>query len=129
MRLLKVYSLTRLLMFQCTAQLLFGLLLLGLHQQSLSTLVVLIVLFMSLVNAIGTNSLSLLLQQRGQLAGSASALAVSLQFGMGALASLAVSWLQDDTPLAMTLVMAVCSVLAWLGQRISLAHGTPSGAA
>ncbi len=77
---------------------------------------------MSLVNAIGTNCLSLLLQQRGQQAGSASALAISLQFGMGALASVAVSWLQDDTPFAMTLVMAVCAALGWLGQRMSVAR-------
>jgi DHA1 family bicyclomycin/chloramphenicol resistance-like MFS transporter len=80
---------------------------------------------MSLVNAIGTNSLSLLLQQRGQQAGSASALAISLQFGMGALASLAVSWLQDDTPFAMTLVMAVCAALGLLGHRMSVARLRP----
>ncbi|WP_431221805.1 Bcr/CflA family multidrug efflux MFS transporter [Serratia sp. L9] len=121
-RMLKVYSLPRLLMIQSSAQVLFGVLLLVFHQQSLSVLVLLIVLFISLVNAIGTNSLSLLLQQRGQQAGSASALAISLQFGMGALASLAVSWLQDDTPFAMTLVMAVCAALGWLGQRMSVAR-------
>ncbi|UAN55658.1 MULTISPECIES: Bcr/CflA family multidrug efflux MFS transporter [Serratia] len=121
-RMLKVYSLPRLLMIQSSAQVVFGLLLLMFHQQSLSILVILVVLFMSLVNAIGTNSLSLLLQQRGQQAGSASALAISLQFGMGALASLAVSWLQDDTPFAMTLVMAVCAVLGWVGQRMSVAR-------
>jgi DHA1 family bicyclomycin/chloramphenicol resistance-like MFS transporter len=39
---------------------------------------------------------------------------------MGALASLAVSWLQDDTPFAMTLVMAVCAALGWVGQRMSV---------
>lgn len=121
-RMLKVYSLPRLLMIQSSAQVLFGVLLLVFHQQSLSILVILVVLFMSLVNAIGTNSLSLLLQQRGQQAGSASALAISLQFGMGALASLAVSWLQDDTPFAMTLVMAVCAALGWVGQRMSVAR-------
>ncbi|WP_337261665.1 MULTISPECIES: Bcr/CflA family multidrug efflux MFS transporter [unclassified Serratia (in: enterobacteria)] len=124
-RMLKVYSLPRLLMIQSSAQVLFGLLLLLFNQQSLTVLVILIVLFMSLVNAIGTNSLSLLLQQRGQQAGSASALAISLQFGMGALASLAVSWLQDDTPFAMTLVMAVCAVLGLVGQRMSVARLRP----
>ncbi|VXC89348.1 Bcr/CflA family drug resistance efflux transporter [Enterobacterales bacterium 8AC] len=124
-RMLKVYSLPRLLMIQSSAQVLFGLLLLLFNQQSLTVLVILIVLFMSLVNAIGTNSLSLLLQQRGQQAGSASALAISLQFGMGALASLAVSWLQDDTPFAMTLVMAVCAALGLLGQRMSVARLRP----
>lgn len=118
-RMLKVYSLPRLLLIQSSAQLLFGVLLLCFHRQGLTTIVLLVVLYMSLVNAIGTNSLSLLLQRRGKQAGSASALAISLQFGMGALASLAVSWLQDDTPFAMTLVMAVCAALSWLSQRMA----------
>ncbi|EBW9463917.1 Bcr/CflA family drug resistance efflux transporter, partial [Salmonella enterica subsp. enterica serovar Panama] len=117
-RMLKVYSLPRLLMIQSSAQLIFSALLLGFHQAGLAVIVILVVLFISLVNAIGANSLSLLLQQRGKQAGSASALAISLQFGMGALASLAVSWLQDETPFAMTLVMAVCALLSWLSQRM-----------
>lgn len=118
-RMLKTYSLPRLLMIQSSAQLIFGALLFAFHQQGLVAIVTLVVLFISLVNAIGANSLSLLLQQRGKQAGSASALAISLQFGMGALASLAVSWLQDETPFAMTLVMVICAALSWLSQRMA----------
>jgi DHA1 family bicyclomycin/chloramphenicol resistance-like MFS transporter len=121
-RLLKVYSLTRLLMVQSAAQALFGLLLLIFYPHSLGVVLLLVVLFISLVNAIGTNSLSLLLQRHGKQAGSASALAISLQFGMGALASVAVAWLQDDSPFSMVLVMAICAVLSFLSQRASGAH-------
>ncbi|MCA6221620.1 Bcr/CflA family multidrug efflux MFS transporter [Photorhabdus antumapuensis] len=118
-RLLKVYDLSRLLLIQTSAQLLFGILLVIFYQQSLSVIVILVVLFISLVNAIGTNSLSLLLQHRGQLAGSASALAISAQFAMAAFASIAVSLLQDETPFAMALVMAVCAGLSWLCQQLA----------
>ncbi|MCW7549831.1 Bcr/CflA family multidrug efflux MFS transporter [Photorhabdus sp. APURE] len=118
-RLLKVYDLSRLLFIQTSAQLLFGILLVIFYQQSLTVIVILVVLFISLVNAIGTNSLSLLLQHRGQLAGSASALAISAQFAMAAFASVAVSLLQDETPFAMALVMAVCAGLCWLCQQLA----------
>ncbi|WP_118985480.1 Bcr/CflA family multidrug efflux MFS transporter [Photorhabdus sp. CRCIA-P01] len=118
-RLLKIYDLSRLLFIQTSAQLLFGILLVIFYQQSLTVIVILVVLFISLVNAIGTNSLSLLLQHRGQLAGSASALAISAQFAMAAFASVAVSLLQDETPFAMALVMAVCAGLSWLCQQLA----------
>lgn len=118
-RLLKVYDLSRLLFIQTSAQLLFGILLVIFYQQSLTVIVILVILFISLVNAIGTNSLSLLLQHRGQLAGSASALAISAQFAMAAFASVAVSLLQDETPFAMALVMTVCAGLSWLCQQLA----------
>ncbi|EKT53483.1 Bcr/CflA family multidrug efflux MFS transporter [Providencia sneebia] len=118
-RLLKVYSLNRILCIQSGAQLLFGLLLLIFYQQSLPIIVILVVLFLSMVNAIGTNSLSLLLQHRGKIAGSASALAISIQFALAALASVAVSVLQDESPFAMALVMAVCAGLSFASQRLS----------
>ena len=118
-RLLKVYSLNRILGMQSGIQLLFGLLLLIFYQQSLTIIVILVVLFLSMVNAIGTNSLSLLLQQRGKIAGSASALAISIQFALAALASVAVSVLQDESPFAMALVMAICAGLSFTSQRLS----------
>lgn len=120
-RLLRRYSLSRLLITQVSAQLLFGLLLFALHCSGLTLIVVLVVLYMSLVNAIGSNSIAQLLQSRAEQAGSASALAVSLQFGMGAAGSLAVSLLQDNTPFAMTLVMAVCALLSCISQWVAIA--------
>lgn len=118
-KLLKIYSLTRILTIQSGFQLVFGLLLLLFYQQSLPIIVILVVLFLSMVNAIGTNSLSLLLQQRGKIAGSASALAISIQFALAALASVAVSVLQDESPFAMALVMALCAGLSFTSQRLS----------
>lgn len=118
-RLLRRYSLQRILFMQSSAQLIFGVLLLLCHQQSLAVLVLFIVLFISQVNAIGANSLSLLLTEYGERAGSASALAISLQFGMGALASLAVSFWQSDSPLSMAGVMAACAALSWLSYQIA----------
>lgn len=119
-RLLRYYSLARLLTYQVGAQLLFGLILFNLHTSSLIPIVTLIVLYMSLVNAVGSNSIARLLQARGKQAGSASALAISMQFGMGAVGSVAVSVLQDNTPFAMTLVMAVCALLSFISQCLAL---------
>ena len=116
-RLLKVYSLPRILGMQSGIQLIFGVLLLIFYQQSLP--IILVVLFLSMVNAIGTNSLSLLLQHRGKIAGSASALAISIQFALAAFASVAVSILQDESPFAMALVMAICAGLSFSSQRLS----------
>ncbi|KLN46184.1 multidrug transporter [Providencia rettgeri] len=124
-KLLKTYSLTRILTMQSGFQLAFGLLLLIFYQQSLPIIVILVVLFLSMVNAIGTNSLSLLLQHRGKIAGSASALAISIQFALAALASVAVSVLQDESPFAMALVMAICAGLSFASQRLSAKNIRP----
>ncbi|HEM8293876.1 MULTISPECIES: Bcr/CflA family multidrug efflux MFS transporter [Providencia] len=124
-KLLKIYSLTRILTMQSGFQLAFGLLLLLFYQQNLPIIVILVVLFLSMVNAIGTNSLSLLLQHRGKIAGSASALAISIQFALAALASVAVSVLQDESPFAMALVMAICAGLSFTSQRLSAKNIRP----
>ncbi|EKT53810.1 MULTISPECIES: Bcr/CflA family multidrug efflux MFS transporter [Providencia] len=124
-KLLKTYSLTRILTMQSGFQLAFGLLLLIFYQQSLPIIVILVVLFLSMVNAIGTNSLSLLLQHRGKIAGSASALAISIQFALAAVASVAVSVLQDESPFAMALVMALCAGLSFASQQLSAKNIRP----
>lgn len=124
-KLLKIYSLTRILTMQSGFQLAFGLLLLLFYQQNLPIIVILVVLFLSMVNAIGTNSLSLLLQHRGKIAGSTSALAISIQFALAALASVAVSVLQDESPFAMALVMAICAGLSFASQRLSAKNIRP----
>ncbi len=55
-------------------------------------------------------------------AGAASAVAVSGQFGLGCLASLAVGWLALPGVLPMALVMAVCGVGSLLALGLAL-HG------
>ncbi|MCR3774899.1 Bcr/CflA family drug resistance efflux transporter, partial [Pseudomonas aeruginosa] len=64
---------------------------------------------------------SLLALYPGQ-AGAASAVAVSGQFGLGCLASLAVGWLALPGVLPMALVMAVCGVGSLLALGLAL-HG------
>ena len=71
------------------------------------------VLFIAMTNALGANSLSLLLEQRGNMAGSASSLANSSQFALGCLSSYLVSLLQDDTPYAMTLIMFLFALISF----------------
>ncbi|MGG5413127.1 multidrug effflux MFS transporter [Edwardsiella tarda] len=119
-RLLRHYSLARLLSWQSGAQVIFGLLLLASYRQGVVLIAPLVMLYISLVNAIGANSLSQLLLPRAEQAGSATALAVSCQFALGAGASLLLSALQDDTPFTMTLLMALCAALSWLSQRLAV---------
>ena len=83
---------------------------------NLVTLVIFVVLFIAMTNALGANSLSLLLEQRGNMAGSASSLAISSQFALGCLSSYLVSLLQDDTPYAMTLIMFLFALISFSHQ-------------
>ncbi|MGL4859471.1 MAG: Bcr/CflA family multidrug efflux MFS transporter [Enterobacteriaceae bacterium] len=119
-RLLHKVRIERLLAWQTLAQMLFGLLLLLGYQQPLSLFVLLVILFVSLVNAIGTNCLSLLLQYHGRRAGSASALAISCQFAAAAIANLLVAGFHSNSPLPMVAVMAACGVLSCLSLRTML---------
>src|SRR5690606_41619391 len=61
---------------------------------------------------ISANAMALVLERLGPISGSASAVAGSLRFGLGALAPVAVAALFDGTPLALALVMAVCGLAA-----------------
>ena len=115
-RLLKHFALRQILFYQTSFQLIAGISLFILNQSNIYVVVSLIVMFISMTNAIGANSLSLLLKHRGQMAGSATALAVSAQFALGGLASFLVSILQDDSPYAMALVMALFALLSFLHQ-------------
>lgn len=116
MKLLKKYKLRKIILFQTSFQLISGILLFIFNESNLTTIVVCIVLFISMTNALGANSLSLLLSQRGEMAGSATSLAVSSQFALGCLASYLVSILQDDTPFAMTLIMLILAFISFIHQ-------------
>lgn len=116
MRLLKKFSLRQILFFQTSFQLASGIGLFIFNDSNLVTLVIFVVLFISMTNALGANSLSLLLEQRGNMAGSASSLAISSQFALGCLSSYLVSLLQDDTPYAMTLIMFLFALISFSNQ-------------
>ncbi len=116
MRLINHFSLNRIILFQTAFQLTAGVALFVLNDTNIVIVVTCVVLFISMTNALGANSLSLLLQHRGNMAGSASALAISAQFAAGCLSSYLVSKLQDESPYAMTLMMLVFAALSFAHQ-------------
>lgn len=109
------------LLFQCV----IGVTLVALTYFSLSNLyttIALIFLYLCCQGFIFPNASALTLAAFGHNAGSASALMGAIQMGIGALASAAVSVLQDNTALPMVCVMAFCSIVAFsifvLGGRL-----------
>ncbi|GGC06335.1 Bcr/CflA family drug resistance efflux transporter [Marinobacterium zhoushanense] len=66
--------------------------------------------FVGVTGLLGANCMASLLARYPQQAGAAAGLAVSAQFGLGALASSLAGSLHDGTPLPMTLIMGVCGV-------------------
>lgn len=73
-------------------------------------LVLAVVLFIGTAGVINANAMALVLDRLGGVSGSASAVAGSLRFGMGAGASMAAAALFDGTPLALAVVMGGCGV-------------------
>lgn len=113
-RLLKTIKLTTILGAQSVLMMALGVVLYLMHNASFALLVTLIVLYISFVNAIGANCLAQLLKFRPQLAGSATALAVSSQFGWAAVSGFVLSLLQDGSPFAMTFLMMVFAILSFV---------------
>lgn len=115
-RLLKRYSPQQLLQAFASLACAAGLFLLSLsltaHDQALWIMLGQC-LFVGMTGAIGANSIASLLHLFPNLAGTASALAVSLQFGLGAVASYLVTlFYVANSTLAMTGVMAACGTVA-----------------
>ncbi|WP_026182552.1 Bcr/CflA family multidrug efflux MFS transporter [Leeia oryzae] len=108
-RLLKRYPPLSIACAGSTIASLAGLLAVIADTRSLFALVPCVVVFVGLTIAINANSLATLLGRHQQQIGAISALAVSAQFGFGALASLSVAALQPYSDHAMTLVMLACA--------------------
>jgi len=70
--------------------------------------------FVGVTGLLGANCMAGLLAHYPQQAGAAAGLAVSTQFGLGALASSLAGSLHDGTPLPMTLIMGLCGIGALL---------------
>jgi len=68
---------------------------------------------------VNPNSAALALAEQGGRLGAASALMGMLQLSCGALAGLAVSAWQSDTPVPMAALLAACACLSWLAGRIA----------
>lgn len=70
--------------------------------------------FLALLGAIAPNAMATALLHQGGRAGSASALAGTLQFAFAALASTLLSFLHAQNPLPMTAIVGSCGILAML---------------
>jgi len=82
------------------------------HASEFYSTIALIFLYISCQGFIFPNASALTLAAFGHNAGNASALMGAIQMGIGATASAAVSFLQNNTTLPMTGVMAFCSITA-----------------
>lgn len=83
-------------------------------------LIIGLLMFVGVTGAIGANAIANLLNIFPQTAGTVSGLAVSFQFGFGALASYSTILLyRPDSSLAMTLIMAICGFTSFLSLRIN----------
>ena len=93
---------------------------------NLYSTIVFIALFLACLGLINPNAAALSLAPFTKNAGSASALMGALQMGLGALASVAVSFFPEDSVLPMPLIMSVAVFLALLillnGRKIVLAR-------
>lgn len=84
----------------------------SLEAPPLTLVVIAVMLFIGTAGVINANAMALVLSRLGHIAGSASAVAGSLRFGLGAVAPMVLGLLYDGTPVAMALVMVGCGVLA-----------------
>ncbi|MBV1790249.1 Bcr/CflA family multidrug efflux MFS transporter [Marinobacterium sp. D7] len=75
--------------------------------------------FVGVTGLLGANCMASLLARYPQQAGAAAGLAVSAQFGLGALASSLAGSLHDGTPLPMTLIMGLCGIGALMALRLT----------
>lgn len=75
---------------------------------TLLLVVLAVMLFVGTAGVISANSMALVLDSLGAVSGSASAVAGSMRFGLGAVAPVAVALLFDGTPTALAVVMAAC---------------------
>lgn len=63
---------------------------------------------------IAANSTAAALDGVPEMAGSASALIGSLQYGSGIISSLLLAWLSNDTPVTMIVIMTIFTVMSML---------------
>jgi len=71
-----------------------------------------IMIFVSTIPVIGSNSMALLLSQHSQMAGTAASLAGTLRFGTGALIAAIVAMLPAASVWPMVATMTICTILA-----------------
>lgn len=80
--------------------------------------------YVSVTGVLGANCMAGLLAAFPERAGAAAGVAISTQFGLGALASILVSWLHQGSPLLMASIMAVTGVGALLALSLTKLKST-----
>ena len=88
----------------------------------LPAIMTLLFLNLSVAGIISPNIAAIIMAPFGEIAGSASALLGTLQFGIGSLAGALVGLLHDGTALPMTAGIAGCAVASFLAWRMVVRH-------
>jgi DHA1 family bicyclomycin/chloramphenicol resistance-like MFS transporter len=83
-----------------------------------TAIVVSLFLYVSTIGAVMPLTAARAMAPHGAIAGNASALMGTLQFGSGALVGVALGALQNGTALPMALVVALCGAGGWLARRL-----------
>ncbi|MDB1123974.1 Bcr/CflA family multidrug efflux MFS transporter [Vibrio algarum] len=71
-----------------------------------------VMLYISMMSTVGSNSMAILLSAYPSMAGTASSLAGTLRFGVGSIIGVIVSMLPSDSALPMILIMTLCAVMS-----------------
>jgi len=130
-RLLRRYALTTLLrrslrLTAATALVLAGFALLG--EPPMLPLLVMLFVFMASLGMVNPNANAAALASHGQIAGTASALMGTLQFGGAALTGTGLGLLGDGGAGSLASVMAVCGLGAWGVHKALISHGRKTAA-
>ncbi len=71
-----------------------------------------VMLYISMMSTVGSNSMAILLSAYPGMAGTASSLAGTLRFGIGSIIGVIVAMLPSDTAWPMILIMTLCAVMS-----------------
>jgi DHA1 family bicyclomycin/chloramphenicol resistance-like MFS transporter len=88
------------------------------------SIVVSLFLVVAVVGVLSANCTTHLMLRYPNNAGAAAALFGAMQLAMGALASIAVGWFHDGTPIGMGIVVGVCGLLCFAGRYLVLKWNT-----
>lgn len=79
---------------------------------NIHSVIIMILFFFSMNGVVAANSTAAALDGVPEIAGAASALIGSLQYGSGIISSLLLAWLETDTPVTMISIMTIFTVLS-----------------
>lgn len=86
------------------------------------SIIIMVFFFFSMNGVVAANSTAAALDGVPEIAGSASALIGSLQYGSGVISSLLLAWLSTDTPMTMIGIMTIFTLLSAVIVLISFEH-------